>query len=458
MPAAAARARAQKLFMELYAGEIKHADQPRSRKALSRQFEDAAKAEPDDAARFMLFSEARDLNAAAGDLDMTCKTIDVFNRYFTIDPIQEKFDAAIAIAKVARLPADMAGMIVAMEETATAAVAAGQFNIATKLSEQAVTAARQMDYPRLPAVLSTRSQQIHEAQKWSLAAKEAAAVLDKKPADPDANLKLGRIHCFINGDWDRGLPELARGSDAQLKALAEIEMKNVTDPANQIVVADGWWTLSESQSSWAQPQLRIHAAKWYAKAQPALSGLAKAKAEKRISEPSDTVFAAVLHEAHFAWLSGAMRLMRNWTIQSGKWREFPAGTITGEGDSDLHFRQPLPINSMLSFRINVVRGMRPRIYFDGPDFFIGNEGFVKIIQAYGARRQEGKGLPYANDQIIRIAIKLRADTFEVLVDDHVIHGNYNKIAECKLRISAGDSWSPGIVQFSGFRIEPLDGE
>src|SRR5207237_9161055 len=47
------------------------------------------------------------------------------------------------------------------------------------------------------------------------------------PNDAEANLSVGRYLCFVQGDWDRGLPMLAKGSHAALKALAG---KDLTTP------------------------------------------------------------------------------------------------------------------------------------------------------------------------------------------------------------------------------------
>ena len=39
-------------------------------------------------------------------------------------------------------------------------------------------------------------------------AKESLATLEKEPADPKANLAVGRYLCFFKGNWDQGLPKL----------------------------------------------------------------------------------------------------------------------------------------------------------------------------------------------------------------------------------------------------------
>jgi formylglycine-generating enzyme required for sulfatase activity len=108
--------------------------------------------------------------------------------------------------------------------------------------------------------------------------------LASKPNDPAANLAVGQFDCFVKAEWDRGLPLLALGSDAELRALAEKELAGVSDAGAQVELGDGWWALSETEAGLARDHLREHAAKWYERAQPSLEGLAKAKVEKRLKE------------------------------------------------------------------------------------------------------------------------------------------------------------------------------
>ena len=114
--------------------------------------------------------------------------------------------------------------------------------------------------------------------------KEAAAVLDKKPDDAAANLTVGKYYCFQKGDWEKGLPMLALGQDETLKAVAAQEIAGVTKPDDQVKVGDAWWDLAEKEQGRVQATLRGRANYWYQQALPELSGLAKAKLEKRIKE------------------------------------------------------------------------------------------------------------------------------------------------------------------------------
>ena len=61
--------------------------------------------------------------------------------------------------------------------------------------------------------------------------------LKSSPDDPDANLAAGRFYCLTRGDFARGLPMLAKGSDPALKAAIIDEAtkteKQLVDPLLQ---------------------------------------------------------------------------------------------------------------------------------------------------------------------------------------------------------------------------------
>ena len=63
--------------------------------------------------------------------------------------------------------------------------------------------------------------------------RDALVVLENDPTNPAANLAAGRHLCLVQGDWDRGLPMLALGSDAELKAAATKDLAGAARPRNK---------------------------------------------------------------------------------------------------------------------------------------------------------------------------------------------------------------------------------
>ena len=78
---------------------------------------------------------------------------------------------------------------------------------------------------------------VHEGQiellKTRYAAVEKALdTLNANANDPTANLTVGTWRCFYKGDWEKGLPCLAKGSRPELAALAKRDMSKPVTCAN----------------------------------------------------------------------------------------------------------------------------------------------------------------------------------------------------------------------------------
>ena len=61
-------------------------------------------------------------------------------------------------------------------------------------------------------------------------------------------------------------------------------------------------------------------------------------------------------------LTAKLNDISNWKIISGKWQLTPEGRTRGVGDSRIVFEPKLPSDFILSFRMNVIDGMRPRVF------------------------------------------------------------------------------------------------
>jgi len=108
--------------------------------------------------------------------------------------------------------------------------------------------------------------------------------LKMSPDDPAANLAAGSYFCFSRGEWEKGLPMIAKGSDAGLRELATLELarpKNVDDLTR---LADRWWEAAAKRPDIIATAIRQHAANFYKDAVPSLTGLAKTRAENRTKE------------------------------------------------------------------------------------------------------------------------------------------------------------------------------
>ncbi len=282
-PTPATLADSIKLVNEVYAADIAKATTAEQKKALSTKMQQAGTEETVDMpGKFAVLQRATEIATDASDMESAFTAIDETAKTFQINAEKEKTDTAAAIAKSPRT--DHKKFATAAMAVADRADAAEQFGLAKYYSDLAEASARQSRDAQLIADISARSKQIAEIQDENEKLKQATAVLKLKPADPDANLKVGEFHCFFRGDWENGLPFLARCSDTAIAAAATLELKAGTDAAAALPVADHWWAIAEKETGNAKLQIRVHAAPWYRKASPAVSGLAKTRADKRATE------------------------------------------------------------------------------------------------------------------------------------------------------------------------------
>jgi hypothetical protein len=104
------------------------------------------------------------------------------------------------------------------------------------------------------------------------------------PDDADANALVGKYFCLEAGNWDIGIPLLAHGSDAELKAIAELEMQRPDGATQQVEIADRWSALSKKAKPGPLEKLLARAVLWYATAEPSLTGITKERVAQRIDE------------------------------------------------------------------------------------------------------------------------------------------------------------------------------
>lgn len=113
--------------------------------------------------------------------------------------------------------------------------------------------------------------------------KKAQDKLIQNPSDQDAINTIGKYLVFVLGNYQDGIPFLARSSDATLKTLAEHELapENTDTALKKIGMGDEWVTAAKN----FKPLYRTfydRATQWYALAWPDVDGIWKDKLRERL--------------------------------------------------------------------------------------------------------------------------------------------------------------------------------
>ncbi len=279
--AAAQRTAEQKirqLFSDAYARRT--AD---DRLELSRRLlREAHGTDDDPVARFVLLREAADLAAQAGDTETAAAAIDRMAAGYEVDAVALKTKAIMDAARAVRTPEAAGRLAQAALALIDPALEADAYDAAANLVGRAESAARQArDAALLDRARARRSEISALRNAYRLAA-SALRTLETRPDDPAANLAAGRFFCLTKGDWERGLPMLAKGSDADLRALAKQELSPPATVDGQVALGDGWWDAASGKGGEAKSRLQERAVRWYETALPGLQGLQQLKLTKRV--------------------------------------------------------------------------------------------------------------------------------------------------------------------------------
>jgi len=274
----------RKVMKEVFAAQLTDRTIAGRKKLISALVAQADKSADVPTERFVLLAAAYDASIEAVDLPLAMHFADDLARVFEVDGLAAKAAAVTTLVAKPFVSRDVAIINVkAAMELASELTSAEDYAAGMRVC-QAVLPVSNVD-PVLRMHVQARLRDITALRD---AAGQIASDLEKlkaSPNDPAANLAVGRYHCLLKDNWAAGLPLLAKGSNAEFKALAMQEIPTPTDPLTIARLADGWWNLSGKQSeSTAKASITAHAAALYGAALPGLTGLQRELATRRLAD------------------------------------------------------------------------------------------------------------------------------------------------------------------------------
>jgi hypothetical protein len=258
----------------------------------------------DPASKFVLYREACDLAALAGDAALAFKAIDALDREFKVEALDMKLgvlelvNKSLGVLTPSKALCDLAMGLV------DDALGRESFDTATRLLKVAEAAAIRNKTPARVGLVQARMKEVEACRKDHSDAMAAAEKLAKSPDDPEANLLVGKRLCFVQGNWDKGLMMLSIGSDSKLKEMAVKDLSGLKEPSAQAALGDDWWDYGENQRTAPKKQIRYRAVYWYQQAIPYLAGLTLNRVEQRVQQMGDDVPVPVGEIRRFAGHGG----------------------------------------------------------------------------------------------------------------------------------------------------------
>jgi hypothetical protein len=209
---------------------------------------------------------------------------------------QEQLDSIVSFLKEAKTAEEHRAALGDLLMLARSAQEAECHGTAAKAYEWADKCARQIKDAGARADVQQKAAEAKAAAAEYGKAKSAFSRLESAPDDPAAHLAAGRYLCLARGDWEKGIPHLAKSSDETLKALCTAEASADGTPESLLATGDKWWTYAERN-----PPFRARATEWYRRAWPQLSGVAREKVRAKFIAMDLRPKGKVLERAPSAW-------------------------------------------------------------------------------------------------------------------------------------------------------------
>lgn len=417
-PDAAAQAQAEKLIRDIFKDELAKKS-PADRVALAKKFiAQALQTDDDAAARFVLLREAREAARDAGDWAVAFQAIEEMGRRYDTEVVSAKLTVHVAIAKAAKTPEESGSEARALLALADDAIDAELWDVAAKAATEASANARKAKLLPLTTKAEAKAKQVSERQAWSAKVAKAAEKLEKFPEDSDANLIVGRQEALFKGEWDRGLPLLAKGSDPALKAAAAKDQEFPDEVPTRVACADTWWEFAEKETdATARINFRARAFYWYERASESATGLVKTKILQRME-------AIRLDRFHGTWVDVTDPTLFGLQGKPGD----PIAIVTKKGDGRRASLQKFPKGDFdgvsVRIRFGQVPGPCAAVWFSSADeavsLFTAVESAGLVTTLPGGSRTVAKRVPLAAKTEFTVIVVLSRGEFVAHIDGEEI--------------------------------------
>jgi hypothetical protein len=270
---------------EIY--QFAHVTTPVAQVKLATEFlalAENSKGKPDE--QFAVLRKAAELACDAGDADIMLQAVDAIAAAFEVDGTAIKGKLLTRLAEGATDAARIERFIKAAERVIKEDLDEDRYEAAEAVSTLAGRIAqKQLDSSFRREVHNVHLHVQRLRKEWQPVL-DALQTLKSQPDDSKANLAVGRWYCLNKGDWEKGLPYLAKGGDSKLCQTAREDLRSPQGAESQLKLADAWWDLAANKAGELEPDaLRLRAGYWYKQLpSEANIGLLRMKIEKRLNQ------------------------------------------------------------------------------------------------------------------------------------------------------------------------------
>jgi hypothetical protein len=284
MPARPLVERAYRLIHPTYKESITQAKTPELKLALAKELQTSAETHSDAPTQAALFELAKNLTVLAVDPQATCEVIDTLAGRFDVDPFEYKRQALDEINKLVLKPDEYRKLLPTFKQLISAALSAERYDAAVALAKVAkVAGAKTKDAIDIKEV-NSQLDDVADLERIVQNFKKFEKQLADDPNDGVANLHAGRYFCVVRKDPAKGIAAFAKCNDAKLAELAGRDVAGTTEAARQIDLGDAWLEQAKRRGGVYRQPFASRARHWFEQAQAQAVDADKEKIAARLAD------------------------------------------------------------------------------------------------------------------------------------------------------------------------------
>lgn len=284
VPDPASRVKARKVFEEVYAEALKGRSPTARRKLAQQLIDEAGKADAGSVDRFVLLSGAIQAAEEAQSLPLCFIAAHDLAGEFDVDELATKSKAVVKVYSTSMSPElasssniqsllDFSEKLLAVDDFVAIAPVESVLRRVLPMIPDGDLKVQVADQIRNLATVREATQRISPQ----------LAKLKKSPNDPAANFAVGIYRCFVRGQWQEGLPELAKSNDGRLRDVAVAELAHPKAVESICKLAERWLAEAPSQPALSRANIMLHAADLYRSAKAIATGLEAALIDRKLA-------------------------------------------------------------------------------------------------------------------------------------------------------------------------------
>lgn len=274
---------------EKFAEEFGHLKGDKEKLALSVKLEQfSAESQADPAIKHVSLDMAREFAVEACDIGRSISLADKMCAEFDVDALELQVDMMKGLVRSVKGPLLSKELVEKLLPVVDGLMLADRFPQAIELATYAGPIALKAKDKAAQADANSLKKEAEGLAKEFAIADAARMTLVSRADDAEAKSKWGRWLCLRKGKWDEGLPLLAACDQAQLKSLAERDLKGSTDRAGMAELGNDWLSFANSKKDHSEAQFADRAMFWLQQAVEQASGLEKSKHEQSLAKALET--------------------------------------------------------------------------------------------------------------------------------------------------------------------------